>query len=143
MRSAFVLGTVVSALAAVAGSFAPAPVGAAAPKSTISCASKTWSWMNPRDRPGHCVIFAHNQPIHAYEFDLHKIHWHRWGHLSTTGTADAVYVGMGQTDHAAVRLWAYRRRTACGHRAYTRLRVRFKRDGSVSTLRPPACRKHI
>jgi hypothetical protein len=108
---------------------------------TISCADD-WTWAVPRRRPHRCTLFAHNQPIHAYEFDLRRIRWRHWGSRRASAEAVSVHCCMGGTTRTPAKLRAYRRRAQCGHRAYTRLRVAFS-DGSKTVLRPPACRRRL
>jgi len=110
---------------------------------TISCSNRSGTYVWPRRGPSHCMLFAHNLAIHAYQFDLHNIHWRHWGAREATASAVTVYVGMGVTVRRRVRLRAGRPRTVCGHYAYTRLQVTFTEDGSTYLLRPPACHRAL
>jgi hypothetical protein len=87
-------------------------------------------------------VFVHNQPIHAYEINLQRIRWRHWGARSATAKAVSVYCFMRGTQRTPVRVRAFRRLTRCGHRAYTRLHVRFP-DGVTERLRPAACRTRL
>jgi hypothetical protein len=115
------------------------------PQTTITCATRSWAWMNPQIRPDRCVIFRGNVPAHAYELDLRSIHWRGWGAGVAQASADSVYIGMGYFLHSPVSLVAYGRRRGCRPRvwAYTRLRIRFISDGRTSTLAPPRCTTSI
>jgi hypothetical protein len=110
---------------------------------TFSCANRSWTDVWPRKRPSHCMLFAHNMGIHAYQYDLQNIHWRHWGARRATGSAVTVYVGMGTTVRTPVKLRAGRPRTTCGHYAYTRLRVAASDGRWVVHLRPPACHRAL
>lgn len=140
---AFLVVPFALAVGGTSGHQASTTVALRAPTTMIGCADRrTFEFMVPRRRPHRCVIFIGNLPIHAGEMDLRRIHWRHWGARNARARARNVYVGMGYFMHWRVALHAYRRRTACGHRAYTRLSMRY-RDGRVTRLRPPACRRHF
>jgi hypothetical protein len=143
-RTSVALAGVVTALAVIAVTAAQSPADVAVSargSTTISCANTAWTYAIPRKRPSRCVVFRHNRGDHADDVDLRKIHWRHWGASKATAKATSVYLGMGHSVRTPARLTASRLRQKCGHRAYTRLRV--YRNGTVTRLRPPACRRRL
>src|SRR3954454_9691561 len=69
--------------------------GVAQAKTTITCAASStgYQWLMPFRRPSRCMVFEHNEAIHAYEIDLHRLHWRGWGGGLTKASAINVYVG--------------------------------------------------
>jgi hypothetical protein len=107
----------------------------ASKRTYLLCLNKSGTATVRKYKPGSCAAFGANGAF-AGGVDLKRLKWKSWGGKTATGSG--VECGFrASCANIAVSVRAYRRKTACGRRVYTRLRA-TSRFGS-STARLPGC----
>lgn len=101
----------------------------------ILCANSDGSEYRRKERPRKCAIFGRNG-IFAGGVNLKKIRWKGWGQKRARAKAIECGFHLPCADIRA-RVRASKPRTRCGHRVYTRIKVRTR--FGRATPRPAGC----
>lgn len=121
---------------------APSPVAPTPVPSVVACASTaSLDAFDFVSQPRHCVEYRNNRRDHVDEIWMLKLHWRGWGAARARTHGRWKYCGTGGCLSGPLPAVASRQVFACGHYAYTRMRVhivvRGYRDSTVLLHLPP------
>lgn len=113
-----------AAIGSLAGAALSPAASASAAVTSIGCSATSYPPSTEfRSHPRECIVYRGGLEDHAHQIWMQKMRWSNWGGQRTIGHGLWHYCGMGTCGSGPLKARAYRLTYACGHYAYTRMRV--------------------